>query len=430
MNQIILIFLLFGGALYIYITRGKRSRFVKFNILGVGVLCFYVIYSLFACLLVNHPDFKYSATSGNGIFSYEASVVLFCGLFICLLPLLKGNYAGFKKVIMCKELEYMFDILIICGIVELICYIPYAIHGYSLINLDIATVRDEGHELGGRVSSNFFISKFILVYDLFSLILPLGFFYYSIYSKKRIKAFLIMIVYTIIPFMKTITTGSRDNFVFPLITFIVSYLIFFPLISKKTKRIINITMGSFAGLIIFMSVIMSFTRFEDSKLDPKFHVIRYIGEGIVQFNCRMYDNIDVFCYGDFNFAYYRSLLGLDYSESNDIRRARWSTKLKYPTNVFYTHFGSYVNDFGLIGAFVFVSVIGVLLSAFTRRRGYVINFSQLIILLLVARIIFCGGFFFIDCSYFGGRRFFYFVVLCVLLRALENRRGYKSKVSR
>lgn len=420
MNPIVLMPLLFALSFFLYFTKGKTSHMVKYNILGVGALGVYVVYSVFAVLLYFHPDFQYTSTSGDGVFSYEASLFLFAGLFICILPFLKGNFAGFKKVKMCKELEWLFSILIVCGIVEILLYIPHASHGFDLMGTDIAEIRDEGEKLGGRVSDNPFLSKFIMIYDLFSLILPLGYFYYIKFTEKKVKAIMIISVYVIIPFLKVLATGSRDNFVFPLITFMASYLIFYHILDNKVKKGINIVLVSFVGVVFAISAIMSYSRFAESGWDPNYHILAYIGQGITQFNSRMYDHIDIACWGDFNFAFYRSLLGLDYSIDNEMRRTVWGARLHYPTNVFYTHFGAYVADFGKIGAFLFVIVIGWMVSAFTKVEGEVIRFSQLIILLLVARIVFCGGFYFIDCAFFGGLRIFYFIILCFLLRVCRD----------
>lgn len=420
MHPIVLVLFLFALALYFYLRKGKKLRFMKYNLVGVGGLVVYVLYSIFACLLCFHPEFMSTSVSGAGTFSYEASIFLFAGLFICLLPFLKGGFSGFTEIKMCKELDYLYTILIICGIVEALLYIPYAVRGFTLMDVDMGTIREEGEELGGRVTHNFFLSKFVFIYDLFNIILPLGYFYYLTYTKKKKKANLIIIIYSIIPFLKTFTTGSRDNFVFPLITFIVTYLLLFPVVHKKTKKVINIVLGGFVGVVALISILMSYIRFEDSGLDPNFHVISYLGQGIVQFNCRMYDHIDIACYGDFNFAFYRKLLFLDYSANNEIRRTFWSTRLQYPTNIFYTHFGSYVIDFGKVGAFVFVIIVGIFVQFFTRVKGTVIRFSQLIILVLVGRIVFSGGFYFIDCAIFGGRRIFDFVILCLFLRVFKD----------
>lgn len=420
MNPIVLMLLLFALSFFLYFTIGKTSRMVKYNILGIGALGMYVVYSIFAVLLYFHPDFQYTSTSGDGKFSYEATLFLFAGLFICILPFLKGDFAGFKKVKMCKELDWLFSILIVCGIVEIVLYIPHANHGFDLMGVDMEGIRDEGEKLGGRITDNPFLSKFVMVYDLFSIILPLGYFYYIKFAEKKVKAFFIITVYFIIPFLKVLATGSRDNLVFPLITFIVSYLIFYHILDNKVKKVINIALVGFIGVIFAVSTILSYIRFAESEWDPNYHIIAYIGQGITQFNSRMYDHIDIASWGDFNFAFFRSLLGLDYSIDNEMRRTIWGARLHYPPNVFYTHFGSYVIDFGKIGAFLFVIVIGWMVRSFTKVEGKVIRFSQLIILLLVARIVFCGGFYFIDCAIFGGRRIFYYIIFCFLLRVGRN----------
>lgn len=420
MNPILLNLLLFSLVLFLYYKKGKHSGLIKYNILGAGSLIAYVVYSVFAFLLSCYPEFRYSSVSGSGHFSYEATIFLFCGLLLWLIPFIRGEYSGFKMVKMSKEMNWLFTILIICGIVEIILYIPHAIHGYSLMEIDIATIREEGHELGGKVG-NAFTGKFVMIYDLFNTIIPLGVFYYIIQNPpQKVKSNILTIIYFLIALLKTMTTGSRDNFVFPLINFVVAFLIFYPIIDKTIKKRIIIALGGIGGFVFLVSVWMSFYRFENSGFSPVFHVISYVGQGIVQFNCRMYDYIDVASWGDFNFAFYREILGLDYSATNDIRREHWATILRYPTNIFYTHFGSYVIDFGKIGAIIFSFIVLSFVSSFTRIKGPVIHFSQLIILATVARIVYSGGFYYIECSWFGGYKLLIIFLLCMFLRYTRN----------
>lgn len=415
MNAILLLPVLFGGACYYYYQKGKRMHYNSNNPLGMGMLLYVFAFSVLSAAFTFHPDFSGSVHAGTGK-TYVLASFYFVFLYLILLtPFLKGDYAGFKKVICSQPVKWLVTIIAVSSLIEAILLLPDALSGYNrMIMDDILGVRDE--ELGNIGSG--LTSIPVLIYSFLGTLLPLAFCYYLSVDIRRGELIFIGIATFLTPILHTMATGSRDHFVYPLIDFGLAYLIFYPHLSKKVKRGINVAFIVLGGFILLSSVLMSISRFTDAHqdTDASFWVIKYLGEGMVNFNTLLFNNVDEPLYGTFNLPYFRNLLGIDQFANVAQQRQYLSSVVTFNPTYFYTLIGGVMVDWGKIGGIIFSLIIVIIVSSFTKKTNNVIMFSQLIILHFYASICAKGVFFFYLRSEFGGRTIVMMILLCLLLR--------------
>ena len=413
MNALFLLPILFGMSSYLYYRKRKKIHRKSDNILGMSMLLFVFAFSVLAIIFYYHPDFKGSVHEGSGKTYIDAAIYFFLLYILWLSPFLKGDYTDYTKVICSPIVKGLVTIIAVSSLIEAVLLLPNALSGYNTMVLgDIAGVRE--HDIGNIGSG--ITSIPVLIYSFFGTILPLAFFYYLSAGIKRGELVLIAIATFLTPILNTLSTGSREFFVFPLIETGIAYLIFYRFLSKRVKKGVNFTFLILGGLIFVSSVLMSLIRFTNSaSIDPSFWIAKYLGEGFVNFNTLLYPNLGEPCYGEFHFGYFRDLIGLSYVPDS-MRASYWSPRMQFPHNLFYSFLGSIVIDWGKTGAFIISAFFVGLTHLFTRIKGKTILFSQLIILHFVACICTKGVFYFTYLSYFGGRTILYVILLCLLLR--------------
>lgn len=378
----------------------KCPHNIKYNKLGLGMLLYVILFCILAFLFYHHPTFEYSLHSGYGT-SLSGMLYFYFIYIIWLWPFLNGYATGFKKVIISKELEVFILIVAISSLLESLLLFPKAISGLHSITQDIVGLREESSS-SGNIGSGI-TSIPVLIYSFFGSILPLAFFCYLIDSRNKILVFLLGVWGFLTPALITLSTGTRQQMVFPIIDYFIAYLIFYPYINTKLKKRINISIVSISLLIFVLCVWMSFLRFDGSEFSPDFFIFKYLGEGFVNFNTLLYERVGDPLYGDFNLSYFRDILGIDNYEDYFARRIHVASIVKFDTTLFYTFIGGILVDWGKIGGILFSLLIIIPLTLFTRRKGESIMFSQLFMLHFVACICAKGVFYFHLRSEFGGK---------------------------
>lgn len=415
MNAILLLPLFFGITLFMYYTAVYLTN-NKQNVLGLGLLAYIFIFAILANVFYYHPYFKDSIHYGTGHTYVSASIYFYIAYIILLFPFLKGNCSGFAEVKYSSKLNHFILLVALSSIIESFLLIPDAIYGLSHMETDMMGVREEANE-SGNIGSGI-TSIPVLIYSFFNTVLPMALFYNLSFGKRR-WLLLLSLAIIVTPILNTMATGTRKFMVFPIIDTFVAYLIFFPYLSKKVKRVMNIVLLVIVSIIVIIAIWMSLLRFVDSRFDNSYWIVKYLGEGFVNFNTLLFDSYDQViepCYGDYNMPFFRQLLGLDYSGSHEIRREYWGLRLPFPTNIFYTIVGVMVIDWGKLGAIIFCILIAFFTYKFTKiKKGY-IYFSQLILLHFVASMCAKGCFYFAYGSIFGGRTILYMLILCFILR--------------
>lgn len=419
-NALILLPIIFGTFTIIYARFQFENGKIYDNKLGIGLLLYVFIFSILANVFYYHPDFQSSIHAGSGE-TYISGALYFCLAYLILLyPFIKGHFSGFESISISPNLQFFLLIIALSSLFEAALLLPKAISGFGHISIDIREFRDDvqtnKENIGNGISS-----IPVLIYSYFRTLLPLALFYFIAFEDNKKKAGIFFLATFITPFLRTLSTGTREHMVFPLIEITLSYLIFYPYLEGKIKRNINVSLAAIGSIILILAVWMSYQRFNhDVRFDSSFWTIKYVGEGFVNFNTLLYDNLQEPMWGNFNLPFFRDLLMLDDFENDAARRAYVAANTKFNTTLFYTLIGALIVDWGKIGGLLFAIVISKLCYNFTKIENDSIQFSQLILLHFFASICAKGVFYFNYRSDFGGRTILIIIILCLFLKSQRS----------
>ncbi|RXF69364.1 O-antigen polymerase [Arcticibacter tournemirensis] len=412
MNQSFILFI----NLFIYIFsfiivlksnyKGKNFALLIFSLFLVSSLC---------SLLYYRTSLYYALTeAGSNDMSLFALLFLFLNVVVFFRPIL--SYAVDKQVTV-PDHKILYYLGVFLGIVSILPFVENIVHILGFNSARFADVyyekMDANFDSKSHLSSIGKICNGIVSW--FQYITP-SLFFYMLASKRKV----IFIFLTLIAFLNPVSlgliVGGRGELFQMIFILVLNYLLFRQYFTKKQDKVLKLVglfFCVFAGSILFFITIAR----ADGNSDLVYEQIyRYLGEGFINFGEKgWYITNHTHGYSIANGTGQTFMKDIsDYFDARDYPRLGSITGMRM--YVYYTVFGDYFIDFGLIGGILFNVILALLF--YLSVKGKEAHFSSLILFNLYAKIGFIG----IYCyAYMYKIEFLFFSLLVVfVLRKFEN----------
>ncbi|MES2454303.1 MAG: O-antigen polymerase [Bacteroidota bacterium] len=389
---------------FIFILRGdfKGKRF------ALLILSLFVISALCSLLYYKTPTYFLYSEGLQKEISFEALLFLFLNIVLFLRPVLSYNISHDIKVPNYKILYYLGIFL---GIVSIIPFIENLVYIKDFNAAKFAEVyfdkMEEGFSSRTHLSTIGRIGNGIASW--FMYITPSIFFYMLASKRKKIYIFLSLIAF-INPILIGLITGGRGDLFQLILVLIFNYLLFRKYFSEKQDRTILMFGASFGFVAVLILSFITFARSSGNSSEAYEEIYRYLGEGFVNFAEKAwYIKRHTDGYSIFNGTGETFLKDFsDYFNARDYIKLGGITGLRM--YVYYTVFGDYFIDFGLIGALLFnIGMAAVFYQLVKRKEAF---FSSIILFNLYAKIGFNGIYHFL---YMYKIEFVFFTLLMVFI---------------
>lgn len=347
--------------------------------------------------------------------------ILSCVL-ICLWPFII-NAHGMKKIGLAQyednnNIIYYFLLLssplLIWAIIEL---------SYAAIHTEISAlveIYDDRQKMKTKLSGVGYICVGYM--RQFDLIWPILFFYCVSKAGRYKKFAYVALLGTLCMCLDGYIGASRAAIVRQIIYFICVYFMCKNTLSKTLNRRITVFSGGLLAVVGMFLIAITISRFSsgNSSVDILTWISLYSGEGVLRFSEYIWD-LDQVSYGDTNFSFVKSCLGLDTFTINDMRREYYALKFNIPTHIFYTYIGDMTMDLGKPLTLVFFIAISSMINSTIRKslnRGYYTYTSLYWLSVYSLMIIFGIMYFFCKTYYTEMRVFIDFILIWIMQRFL------------
>lgn len=374
---IILIITFFAILLYRHIRKERTFSVLSF------CLSIYLFISICSLLLIHYPESIYK--------EYELFPT-FCFLLLWIISFLPirrlGHIADMSVYIQSKRLFtfYLWFIAIV-GLTAL----PNLISGFQALSSGITDAsvfyelyQDKSSDVSGDTEAVH--SSINILAVLRGMTCHLGIFMTMFYftTRKRNKCLSVcLIICLIISPLSSITTASRGDLARTLLIILFSYLIFRKQYEEKLRRRISIILMSFMGIIIVALSAITISRFTRSYMADdylSYSLLSYLGQPILNFNDAISNS--VLRNGDRVFPLFKMLFFPDGSYTYAARMDAYPNMIVDESD-FTTYLGELVLDFGVLGAFVLLTLFSVFLIQIGPKRYNRVTLSELIVVYIV-----------------------------------------------
>ena len=403
---------------FVYLYR-KKNLGTRYALPLVGL---FAVSSICAVLYHNTTLYWALTESGGKHPSLWALLFIFINFVIYISPLSKLNNSDYNLPYY-KHIVYF---TVFLGIVAILPTIEFA----SMLNQSSVTDMAEQYELNQSETVDFGKKLSFLgrscngILSWFSYITPVLLFYVIAVNAKKKVIFLAAVAF-IEPIMGPLMRGGRGHLFMFVMLLLFNYLLFYKYFRESTKKIVS-KIGLFSiGLVALLLVSMTIARTATSDATSDINIVlsaiyRYIGEGFVNFaetgwyTEKFTDGLSIFNGTGYTWM---SELG-DFFQQRDWQRL--TQYMGFRMYVYYTVFGDYYLDFGLVGGMLFNVVLGFVFYRIVSKKN-----SKLYILItinLYARIGMNG----IYCYYYMNyMEFLLFSFLVIYLLSIYEKRFIK-----
>lgn len=414
MSYILLINSLLYASILIYLCRRKNTTGKNICILIVGL---FFISSICSLLYYESPLYSYLSEKKNEI-SICALLYIFLGLWIYCRPLF--NYQIDKTIAFPRigKSDVFFYLLVFLGIIAIIPFLENIISLSKMGATDFADVYYEkmSDDYDSRAQFSYIGRLCNGITSWFQYITPVGVFY-MIIKKKKWYWILLSFFAMLNPVLGSMNQGGRG----PLFQAVCILTFNFFIFKKYFSPTLNKKIKTYAIIILsFLAAILFFITFARAAGDDNLainQIYRYLGEGFVNFSETGWyvdrHTLGHSCINGTGFTFFKDIS--TYFDSRDYEGLSDFTRIRM--YVYYTVFGDYFIDFGIIGGIIFNSLIAWTFYSFIKNRFT--NISSIIAANIYAKIGFNGIYCF---AYMARFEFVFFTIVCILiLRHFENR---------
>ncbi len=278
---------------------------------------------------------------------------------LCLFLILRrfNKFDKFRNIEIIKldnaTLYTLTGFFILCGTVAIIEGLPQ-VSLYSIVN--------ETQDLRLLMESEGFGQRFYLTYfgvKYWTIPLVLAFYYIRYKPEKKILILLLFIV-SFAYVIDGLKVAGRECLLKYSFVFFVFFLFFKDTLGGEWKKRLKLTMIVGASLIVGFFAIITFMRFDVSKVQQSINVnsslITYAGQGFVNFSSVFYHFPKGLSHGSSHFPFFFP---------NAVRTADMSG---LRLNTFSTSIGTWVKEFGIFGAFILTLIYSLLLKVVTSIK--------------------------------------------------------------
>ena len=402
----LLVYIILWGCTFLYSIKRCNNQW---NV-STFIIATYFAFSLMAGVLYTcYPAENYK---------YELSFLPFIYLFLMLLLGLAPVtcYANREYVSIYHPSKFIINGLILFYVLLAIINIPSILENIQTGLFLLLTDDDGGLDLyrearDSNMGADGAVSNILSVfYNFLSPICIFLFFYYLTLEKKNKLVLIMLILSLVVRVLDSVAHGQRTGPTMIAFTFLATFFMFRPFLTKKMKRGLIFTMGigGLALLIPFMALTNS--RFQNREGGSLEGIVYYVGQAPLYFN----DCMDAggIRYGDRTAPEFKRLLGYNNvpTDEND-RRAKYSS-LKIDAYSFYTYVGDFVLDYGPFGAFlIFVFFSSAFIGMTKHRKRSSIPFHKLLLVYFAASVCVQGGMYLFNFAHYGN----YSIIVIFLL---------------
>lgn len=360
---------------------------------GSSIVFYYVISSFFGIIIWENKIWNGSLPS----LGVEATVIYCSLLTMVIMPFFYFNSNDVSKIYLSKQKQPLF--IIISWTLITLSFLAIITSWENILMsmaMDFVDVRSEYYRNASNAiqgTGDLPIYQYLLSFaPTFSPILVLFFFYSIIYFPKKYLMNSLLLISSATYTILSILTAARTQLIYWLMIFSVLLVFFFHLMSKSARRKVIISIIGFASLgFVYISAV-TLSRADKSGFSAAEGTIYYIGQPFIQFN-NVYNHYtfkEVVFKRTFPIAN-KYLLG-DKNYNTMDYRDKVEARIGADIGVFYTFLGDAMVDYGVIGLFVYVTIIRLLQNWGLKRKTKTVSLSKMIIFVLLLRIPLLGLF--------------------------------------
>lgn len=226
----------------------------------------------------------------------------------------------------------------------------------------------------------------------------------------------------------TISLGQRGLMIETFLLIIATYFLFRDNLPVYVKRIIKYMGMVFLTFVFSVFALMTFSRFgNNDDRGVMSTVYYYAGQENLIFNKYAFDNNGI-RYGDRTIPLFKKVIGFSDVPNNYIERREKYSDLEVNDEVFITHVGDVLLDFGPIIGTILILIIMYNLIRLTKVRNREIKFHQLIIIHATLYLCVIGGLKLYPFSDVGGNlKLIVYVILYMVFRIEYDMRTLRKQ---
>lgn len=319
-----------------------------------------------------------------------AYIFLFAMTMLTIYPLL--NFHGVKYIKM-KGLEpyvrYFVIFIFIISLLPLFENIEFFIRngGSSSDFGELYQMKREGTiQIYSKLGS-----RFMWIAGMFKIVILGTLFYYiRFYSKRKMLVWMLIII-EVNYLLNGINLGSRGAIASTLLMFVSCYLLLNLFYTQTMKRKLARYFLIVAIPALLLISLMTSSRYNAMNTSVTFTgwVVRYLGEGPVNFSTLMWDgkhNTN----GDVNLNYFKSLLGMKTYKTYDERDEHYLNLNGRRIEIFYTYIGDFLSDFGYAGCVIVCLLVFLIIKLLLKKQRGAISFENYIIAIIFLNLYVLG----------------------------------------
>jgi oligosaccharide repeat unit polymerase len=217
------------------------------------------------------------------------------------------------------------------------------------------------------------------------------FFYALAFIKNKILLKALLILSSLSATYWGLLVGGRTNLIYWVLFFLFCLILFWPYLSKKSKRIIFIVSIVFFSIIGSYFIFISIERAERGHGGETGNFLKlYAGQSYLNF-CYFYENMNYHPYSLYRIFPLTSNLLLERFDLREYRDLIYSNS-KMDIGLFYTLLGDLYVDVGLIGMFIYSIIYFLITKRVMKRKRFTL--SNLLILGVLYQIPLHGIFYY------------------------------------
>jgi oligosaccharide repeat unit polymerase len=382
-----LIFNLIGFIILFFYSLKKGN-----NNLGFLVTSIYAVTALFAPIYYEMP---LSMFNNITLFPFIYYLVLF---FIICLPLYKfDRLENYNLKYNLKVINVICLIALVVSIlpfIELLFKLPSLLSGNVSANFsEVHDARSDSEMAMHRFQFSFLskiLYRFVLLINEFSILVL-----FVLIKEKKLISYkgLGIILVILVKNLYYFVNSSRSSLLWTILLFGVAFLMFLPILDKglvkKIKKIGFILFVLLFGMLLTITLARQavYTETKGSDFTLAYFMIRYAGEGFLNFNEYCFD-LKSHLHGQYTLHFFRELLGMTTIDWDLSGVLKAGSNLGAPTMQFYTFLGFFIFDFGPLGTFILWTVLSFYTYNFLVRRKF--SFSNLLLFFTYVKILITG----------------------------------------
>lgn len=332
---------------------------------GIFIVMVYAL-SAFASIFLLQADTTFKAPT-------IIPTILYCGLlFVTLKPFIRNRpvIEGFRTASEQKRfvlVGYALSLVVILGMIIILPKITNALD-YGLVDSRTAMYRGEGEDSSHdsilmKIGSQL-VGYFGAVWYLYIIM-----FFYAvafIHGKSLLK--ILLMVASLSQVEVGLTVGGRTNAIYWLLSFLFTLILFYPYLTRKTRKIAISSFLVFFVVVLVYVVFITIQRSIFREGGTQLFLLQYVGEPYLYF-CYFIEKLDWHSYSfERIFPFGSYLLGTGFNLQDYRYLVEQHTGMEI--GIFYTFMGDIYVDLGLLGLLVFVFIYNRIASTILRPKVF------------------------------------------------------------